>query len=81
MAKVAVPSQIVVRPLLSEEIRPNGIFTWTYADMGPPPPATISVAPPSPPSTALVPGSALSLASLIALSPPQTRHNVKVQWL
>ena len=34
MAKVAAPSQIIIRPLLSEETRPNGMFIWTYADMG-----------------------------------------------
>ena len=80
MAKVAAPSQTVVGPLLSEETRPDGMFTRTYADTGPPPPATSSAAPPPPPSaatagpTAPVPGSVPSLASLIALSPPQTRH-------
>ena len=80
MAKVAAPSQTVVGPLLSEETRPDGTFTRTYADMGPPPPATSSAAPPPPPSAATmgpsapVPGSALSLASPIALSPPQTRR-------
>ena len=80
MAKVAAPSQTVVGPLLSEEIRPDSTFTRTYTDMGPPPPATTLAAPPPPPSaatvgpTAPVPGSAPSLASLIALSPPQVRR-------
>ena len=80
MAKVAAPSQIVIGPLLSEKTRPDGMFTWTYADMGLPPPATTSVAPPPPPSmatagpTAPVSSLALSLASLITLSPPQTRY-------
>ena len=79
MAKVAAPS-VVVGPLLSEETRPDGTFTRTYADMGPPPPATALAAPTTPPSaatagpTALVAGSALSLASPIALSPPQARR-------
>ena len=80
MAKVAAPSQTIIGPLLSEKIRPDDMFTWTYANTGPPPPATTSVAPPPPPSvatvgpTALVLGSASSLASLIVLSPPQVRH-------
>ena len=79
MAKVAAPSQTVFRPLLSKEIRPDGTFTRTYADTGPPPPATTMAAPLPPPSAATagpvapVPGLAPSLASLIALSPPQVR--------
>ena len=76
MAKVAAPSQTVIRPLLSKETRPDGTFTRTYADMGPPPPATALAAPPPPPSTAtmgptaLVPGSVPSLALPITLCPP-----------
>ena len=80
MAKVAAPSQTVIRPPLSEETRPDGTFTQTYADTGPPPPASTLVAPPPPPSVATagpvapVPGSVPSLALLIMLSPPQVRH-------
>ena len=68
----------VDRNILSEEIRPDGMFTWTYANTGPPP-ATTSAAPPPPPSMATVDpvaldlGLAPSLTLLIALSPPQTR--------